>query len=160
MARKTDLALPERPDGFYEDWDVFCAQVLSVRLEAGGDDAAVVLLAGGAILGSAGLLHLVVAHKAAIDRKGREWGIPNLSAIAGVGAGVLTAAAGGLTIAWLTRTLGRHADTRQVDGLQARLSSARREFDTLAEHRRAARLPVGFHRAAVDRLFDGLAAGV
>jgi hypothetical protein len=60
----------------------------------------------------------------------------------------------------LTRTLGRHADTRRVDDLQARLSAARREFDILAEHRRSARLPIAFHRAAVERLFALLAAGL
>lgn len=146
---------PERPQGFYEDWTVFCCQVLSERLRQGGDgdDVAAVLLAAGAILGGAGLLFLVSENKSAIDAKGREWGIPNLSTIAGIGGAVVGATVGGLGVAWLTRTLGRHADTEKVDALQSRLSNARREFEALQRDCAEGRLDHQHHRLAVERLF-------
>lgn len=158
MAPRPDDTWPDRPDDFYDDWSVFCSEALSARLKRGGrdDELAVVLLAAGAILGSAGLLDVVIENKAAIDRKGREWGVPDLSKIAGIGGAILGATAGGLSIAWLTRTLGRHADTEQVNALQTRLSTARREFETLENHCREKRLPHVFHRAAVEHLFTEL----
>ncbi len=117
-----------------------------------------VVTAAGAILGGTGLIALVAANREVINAKGRKWGIDNLSTIAGVGgavlgATVLGATVGGLGVAWLTRTLGRHADTKKVDALQERLSKARREFDTLHSERGRGRMSVVNHKLAVERLF-------
>ncbi|HEY4180224.1 MAG TPA: hypothetical protein VGM90_25450 [Kofleriaceae bacterium] len=154
MTKRTGV-WPKRPKGFYEDWTIFCCQTLSARLQQDGNDEelAVVLLAAGAILGGAGLLYLASENKDTIDAKGREWGIANLSTIAGVGGAVLGATVGGLGVTWLTRTLGRHADSQKVDALQARLSNARREFETLQNDCANGRLDHLHHRLAVERLF-------
>jgi hypothetical protein len=158
MTRKPSDTWPKRPKGFYDDWTMFCCQALSARLqhEDGGDDLAVVLLAGGAILGGLGMITIVAANQNAIDAKGKEWGIEKLSTIAGVGSAMLGATVGGLGVAWLTRTLGRHADVAKVDALQARLATARREFESLKTERSEGRLNVDHHRAAVERLFMAL----
>lgn len=161
MGSKPSEKWPERPKGFYEDWTIFCCQALSTRLQKGGsdDELAVVLLAAGAILGGTGLVVLVSENKNAIDAKGREWGIGNLSTIAGIGGAVLGATVGGLGVAWLTRTLGRHADTGKVDALQTSLAEARREFEALQRDCAERRLNHPHHRLAVERLFHDLTGG-
>ncbi len=161
MASKPSEKWPERPKGFYEDWTIFCCQAPSTRLQQGGsdDELAVVLLAAGAILGGTGLIFLVSENKKAIDAKGRDWGIDNLSTIAGIGGAVLGATVGGLGVAWLTRTLGRHADTEKVDKLQSRLSEARRVFEALQRDCTEGRLHHQHHRLAVERLFHDLTVG-
>lgn len=141
--------------GFYNDWTVFCFQVLSTRLKEGddADDLAAVLLAAGAILGGTGLIMLAAENRDAIDAQGRKWGLENLSAIAGIGGAVLGEAVGGFGIAWLVRTLGRHADTQRVDELQARLSAIRREFEALSNELAQGKLTEQHQRLAVERLF-------
>jgi hypothetical protein len=158
MGRKPSETWPERPKAFYEDWTIFCCQALSERLRQGGDadELATILLAAGAILGGAGLLVLVGENKEAIDAKGREWGVPNLSTIAGIGGAVVGATVGGLGVAWLTRTLGRHADTEKVNTLQSRLAETRREFETLQRDCAEERLEHQHHKLAVERLFHEL----
>jgi hypothetical protein len=160
MARKPPDKWPARPKGFYDDWTIFCSQALSARLQHGDDagELAAVLLAAGAILGGARLLVLVAENKDALDAQGRKWGIDNLSAIAGVGGAVLGATVGGLGVAWLVRTLGRHADAKKVDELQVRLSGIRREFEALSHERAQGQLTTQHHRLAVERLFHEFSA--
>lgn len=155
MARKPSNKWPDRPPGFYDDWTVFCLQVLATRLRDGddADDIAAVLLAAGAILGGTGLVVLATENKDAIDSQGRKWGIENLSAIAGIGGAVLGAAVGGFGVAWLVRTLGRHADTQRVNELQVRLSAIRREFEQLNNELAQGKLTEQDRRLAVERLF-------
>ena len=155
MARRPSNKWPDRPPGFYEDWTVFCFYVLSTRLREGDDanDVAAVLLAAGAILGGTGLVMLATENKDAIDAQGRSWGIENLSAIAGIGGAVLGAAVGGFGVAWLVRTLGRHADTERVNELQVRLSAIRREFEGLSNELAQGKLTEEHRRLAVERLF-------
>jgi hypothetical protein len=156
MARKPPGEWPERPAGFYDDWTSFCLEVVSARLRQDDDDGgelAAVLLAAGAILGGAGLVRLAAEHKDAIDAQGCEWGIENLSAVAGVGGAVFAAAVGGFGIARLVRMLGRHADTRKVDEVQVRLSEIRREFEALRNELHHGRLTALHHRLAVERMF-------
>lgn len=155
MTRKLSETWPDRPKGFYDDWTIFCIHALSTRLQEGddADELAAVLLAAGAILGGTGLVVLAAENKDAIDAQGRKWGIDNLSAIAGIGGAVLGAAVGGLGVAWLVRTLGRHADAKKVDELQVSLSGIRREFDALSSELAAGKLTDRHHRLAVERLF-------
>jgi hypothetical protein len=142
------------PRSFYDDWAVFCRQALSTMLRGSvGGSPAEVLLAGGAILGVAGMLALISANRETLDQKGKDWGIEDLAKLTGIGGAVLGAAVGGLGIAWLTRTLGRHADTAKVDALQTRLSTVRREFEALRQDRHKGRLDPQKHQLAVERLF-------
>lgn len=143
---------PGFPRSFYDDWAVFCRQALSTMLRGSVDGSpAEVLLAGGAILGVAGMVALISANRETLDQKGKDWGLEDLAKLTGIG--VLGAAVGGLGIAWLTRTLGRHADTAKVDALQTHLSTVRREFEALRQDRHKGRLDPEKHQLAVERLF-------
>jgi hypothetical protein len=154
VARELPGGWPRRPKGFYAEWPAFCSEVVSARLkDAPPDVVAALLLAAGAVLGGAGMLALVAANSEAIDSKGREWGIENLSTIVGVGGALVGAAVGGFGIAWLTRMLGRQADPAVVAREQERLVAAKQEFESLAVERTAGRLPVDQHRLAVERLY-------
>ncbi|ADO75849.1 uncharacterized protein STAUR_8094 [Stigmatella aurantiaca DW4/3-1] len=114
---------------------------------------AAVLLAGGAVLGAGGLFAVVRSNREVIDAKGKQWGVEGLSSIALGGGTILGAAVGTLGGALLNRTLGRHADRTKVDALQARLSRARREFESFRQDARNGLLNSVQHRLAVERLF-------
>jgi len=108
------------------------------------------------MLGAGGMVTLIRLNQQLIDQKGREWGIPNLSALALGGGVALGAALGGIGGALLTRILSRNAPQGQVDALQARLAAARREFETLRQDLAANALEPQHHRLAVERLFAEL----
>lgn len=154
MSRKLPETWPDRPKGFYEDWSIFCRQVLSSRIQQKeSEDLAVVLLAGGAILGGAGLVWLIRENRETIDTKGKKWGIDDLSTYAGIGGAVLGAAIGGVGANLLMRTLGRYADTTKVDALQAKLAQGQRAFIEHRQDLQERRLNVRQHRLVVERLF-------
>ena len=148
-----------RPKGFYFDWSVFSVHALSWRARRAGhgrdDDLAVVLLAGGAVLGEVGLAAIAAANAEA-ESKDKESGAKPRSPIANVGSAFVGAAIGTFGAALLTRALARKADTAKVDALQARLGAARREFEVLKREAAQGRINEADHRSAVERLFDGL----
>ena len=144
---------PKRPKGFYDDWTIFCVDALSQMLKEHDDLLAVVLLAGGAVLGAGSLFALLRANQEFIDAKGKQWGIENLGSIAVGGGTLIGAAVGSIGGALLNRTLSKHADVAKVDALQARLSKARRDFELLRQDLRDGLLDDQHHRLAVERLF-------
>ena len=152
-----------RPNGFFRDWRVFASEALSeiVRREGGrGDVLATTLLAGGALLGSAAVAAVVQANQPAIDRKGKEWGVPHLSALVVGTGGLIGALAGGMGGAMVSRLLGRYTTDKAVRALEDRLAGARREYAELRQARAAGLLDEPGHRDAVELLFARLVADV
>lgn len=160
----TDPTLPQqwepRPEGFLTNWEVFCQSLVSRKLSQlrPQDDRqiAALLLATGAVLGAGGLAVLMQRHLPLIDEKGKQWGIDGLGTLA-LGSGVAVGAAlGGMGAALLLRVLGRFADPKQVNILQATLSTARRQFEEINQERAAGRMTDEQHRLAVERLYWSL----
>lgn len=146
---------PERPEGFYRDWDVFSRTLIGSVISRTGEQAAdssrlaSLLLASGAGLGAAGMVALVEANREAIERRGQEWGIPNLARLLqGVGA-----AFGGFGGAMLTRMLSRQAKSEVVESIQDRLATIRRDFEGLVQDLEDGLHNKWNHRAAVEMLF-------
>jgi hypothetical protein len=161
MPYKLPTTWPQRPDGFYSDWTTFCIEALgtSLRNEQEGDWLPVVLLAGGGALGAAGMMQLVEANSDIVDRKGKEWGVNDLSAIAKGGSFLLGAALGGAGGMLLMRILNRHTDKESVDAYGHRLGLARREYEELLQDLTAGILAKEHHKAAVEYLFWRLQRG-
>jgi len=148
-------AWPERADGFYDEWEAFSRSLLDALIASApegvdsGDRVASLLLAGGAGLGATGMLALIESNRAAIERRGEEWGIPGLATmLKGVGA-----ALGGFGGAMITRTLTRKARPEVVESLQQRLAAVRREFEDVQRDRRDGQLNTWTHMAAVELLY-------
>lgn len=145
---------PDRPKGFYKDWNTFCVTALSELVREQEDLFAVALLAGGAVLGASGMVALAKANQEFFDRKGQELGIPNLGAIAVGGGAALGAAMGSVGGYLINKTLGRGVDKERLAATQARLTAARREFDLLQQDRRNDLLTDQHLRLAVERLYN------
>lgn len=157
MPRNPSDQWPTRPKGFYSSWQTFCAEIVSARMRnAPSDVIAALLLAAGAVLGAGGVVAIVAANAEAIDQKGREWGVDKLSAIIGVGGGLVGAAVGGLGVAWLTRTLGGRTDRAKVEAEEALLVRAKQEFEGLLAERASGHLTPTQLKLAVERLFWSL----
>src|SRR5579859_2252703 len=108
MASELPASWPPRQKGFYTEWDVFSKEAIAARLKvAPSDILAALVLASGAVLGGATMLKIVTDNADAIDRRGREWGIPKLATAIGVGGGIVAAAIGGVGAAWLSGTLAQ-----------------------------------------------------
>ena len=155
MSRSPPDEWPTRPEGFYSDWTVFCTEVFRdfLRQQRADDWVAVVLLAGGAALGAAGLFALIEANSEIIDEKGEEWGIENLSSYT-QGSGVLVGAAiGGAGALLLMRILGAHADREAVDKLSRELRNARREYEELRQDKQADLMTHAQYKAAIEHLY-------
>jgi hypothetical protein len=146
---KPDLpqSWPQRPSRFYDDWAIFCVEVLSalIKNRQGAERLADILLAGGAVLGEDTMFALIQTHRGLLDEQGREWGVKELSTLATV--------LGSFGGALVTRVLSRHAETARVSALQASLAAARREFKTLLQDRDSGGIDQNVHRGAVERLF-------
>ena len=149
-----------RPAGFYSNWETFCTHALTARLRA-SESAAVptVLLAGGASLGATVLVSLAQANREALAELGQRWGIASLPELITGGGALVGAALGGFGGAILSRVLSAHADEASVEALQVIIAAARREFNELKRLRAAGALDAHNHRAAVEGLFETLAAG-
>jgi hypothetical protein len=151
VANDKPTAWPKRPKGFYTDSGTFCREVLSARLkDASADSMSVLLLAGGAALGGAGLAALIKANAEVIDSRGRDWGIDKLSTYVGVGSALVGTAVG---LGLLTRTLARKAPGEAVERERTRLIDGKHEFERLAGERDRGTLSAEHHRLAVERLF-------
>jgi hypothetical protein len=158
----TSATTGQRPEGFYEEWPVFCREALAGMLSQSNSTdeiLAAVLLAGGAVLGAGGLAAFVEKNRKAIDLKGKEWGIPGLSDLLVGGGAVLGALLGGLGGAMVARMLTGFTNETTVNALQARLTAARREFEELKRDRAAGRLSQAEHRSAVEYLYGRLLRG-
>lgn len=152
--------MPDRPKGFFRDWDTFCQEAISklVTSSSGGRLPAI-LLGGGALLGAGGLVALIAANSDYIDEKGKEWGIDDLGTLAMSGGGIIGAALGGIGSALITRLLSRYADAAEVDHFQARLEEARQEFEALRQDVDEGYIKKKHHRREVEQLFKRLVEG-
>ncbi len=157
----SDTPLPrnweQRPQGFLTNWNIFCQEFISKKLSLlkpqDDHELATLLLVAGAVLGAGGLMALVQSHLPLINEKGKQWGIADLGSIALGGSAALGAALGGVGVTLLLRILGRFADPKKVNILQATLSTARRQFEEINQDRAAGRITAEQHRLAIERLY-------
>ena len=146
--------LPDRPKGFYRNWETFCQETVSHLVTSNPDGRLpVILLGAGALLGASGLVALIAANSDYIDEKGKEWGIDALGTLAMSGGGIIGAALGGIGGAMVTRLLSRYADADEVDNFQSKLEQAQQEFETLGQDLDGGFMKKKQHRREVERLF-------